>query len=132
MSEIVCELTWSNLSKDVKLIEQKGMTFDLVFGYSFSSPFSSLFLKEGRKSRMNSKDRDFKSCISARSVKLNNSVRLNCNCFYLPYNFMYFDNPPYPIKRATLAGTPSIRLQSGSSSILKAQAFCTRLHCSYI
>ena len=47
-------------------IEQKGMTFDLVFGYSFS--LFSYLIKRGKKKRsMNSKNRDQKSCLAARS-----------------------------------------------------------------
>ena len=48
-------------------IEQKGMTFDHNFGYSFPL-FSSLLKKRGnKKRRMNRKIRDQKSCLSARS-----------------------------------------------------------------
>ena len=52
----------------IERIEQKGMTFEHDFGYSFHL-FSSLLKKERRKRRMNSKVRDEKSCLSARSSK---------------------------------------------------------------
>ena len=48
-------------------IEQEGMTFDHNFGCSLPL-LSSLLKKRGeKKRRMNSKNRDQKSCISARS-----------------------------------------------------------------
>jgi len=50
------------------MIEQKGMAFDHDFGFYFS-PFLIPFKKRWKKKRrMNSKNRDKKSCISARSV----------------------------------------------------------------
>ena len=46
------------------------MTFDHDFGYSFTL-VSYLLKKEGRrKERMNSKNRDQKSCLSARSASI--------------------------------------------------------------
>ena len=59
------------------MIEQKGMTKNHDFGYSFPL-FSYLLEKEGRSKenqRMNSKSRDFKSCLSARSTRM---YRIKC------------------------------------------------------
>ena len=53
-------------------IEQKGITFDHDFGYSFPL-FSSLLKKRGKnKRRINSKNRDQKSCLSAPSLSRSN------------------------------------------------------------
>ena len=52
--------------RSVTLIEQKGMTFDHGFCYSFSFP-SSLFLGGKRKGERITKSRCHKSCLSARS-----------------------------------------------------------------
>ena len=49
------------------MIEQKGMRFDHDFGYSFLLFSSVLKKREEEKDRMNSKNRDQKSCCSARS-----------------------------------------------------------------
>ena len=52
------------------MIEQKGMTFDQDFGYPFP-------LKRGKKKRrMNSKIRDQKACLSARSEKCDLTSKL--------------------------------------------------------
>jgi hypothetical protein len=62
-------MTWINILCRMQMIEQKGITFDQHFGYSFPL-FSSLLKKRGKKKmRMNSNNRDFKSCLSARSSK---------------------------------------------------------------
>ena len=57
-----------------QLIEQKSMTFDHDFCYSFPL-FSPLLKKRGKKKRrMNSKNRGQKSCLSARSTSLEFSL----------------------------------------------------------
>ena len=48
------------------MIEQKGMTFDYDFCYSFSFLLSS-FLRGKRKGKENNHSRGQKSCLSARS-----------------------------------------------------------------
>ena len=54
-------------------IEQKGMTFDPDFGYSF--PLFSSLLKKGKGNGEESrKNRDEKSCLSARSSINENDV----------------------------------------------------------
>ena len=62
---------WLNESGSIKqsiTIEQKGMTFDQDFGYSFPI-FSSLLKNEGkRKGEWSSKNCDQKLCLSARSA----------------------------------------------------------------
>ena len=49
------------------LIEQKGMTFNHDFGYSFLLFSSLLKIEERRREEWISKNRDQKSCLSARS-----------------------------------------------------------------
>ena len=50
-------------------IEQKGMTFDYDFRYSFPLLSSHLKKRGERKGEWSSKNRDQKSCLSARSCK---------------------------------------------------------------
>ena len=52
-----------------KKIEQKGMTFDHDFCYSFSFSSSLLFLGGKRKGGKNNQGRDQKACLSAGSAK---------------------------------------------------------------
>ena len=62
-------LTSKVLCKITKVIEQKGMTFDQDFSYSF--PFFFPPKIEGRrKGEWISKTRDKRSCLSARSTKV--------------------------------------------------------------
>ena len=57
------------------VIEQKGITFDHDFGYSFSLFFPPK--KGGKKKRtINSKNRDQKSCLSARSLLKQNNINI--------------------------------------------------------
>ena len=49
-----------------EMIQQKGMTFHHDFGYSFISPFLFPPKKRGEKKKMNSKNHDKKSFLSAR------------------------------------------------------------------
>ena len=59
---------WAGMYIVFFVIEQKGMTFDHDFGYS-SPPFSSLLKIEGRrKGERISKNRDQRSCLSARLI----------------------------------------------------------------
>ena len=55
----------------VKMIEQKGMTFDHEFCYFILLVFFSLFIRweEKRPGEKNNQSRRQKSCLSARSVK---------------------------------------------------------------
>ena len=52
-----------------KKIEQKGTTFEHYFGYSY--PLFTSLLKNSlkKKRRMNSKNRDQKSCLAARKIE---------------------------------------------------------------
>ena len=52
-----------------KKVQQKGMTSDLDFYYSFSFS-SSIFLGGKRKEKKNKQSRGKKSCLSARSKKI--------------------------------------------------------------
>ena len=64
MKDICCITQY--YEKDKYKIEQKGMTFNHDFGYSFTL-FSSLLKGGKKKRRMNSKNRDQNVCLSAQS-----------------------------------------------------------------
>ena len=60
-----------------KKIEQKGMTFDHDFGYSYPLFTSLLKNREKKKRKMNSKKRDQKSCLSVRKNREKKKWRMN-------------------------------------------------------
>ena len=76
------------------LIEQTGMSFDNDFGYSFSLPSYKSWKK---KSRINRKNRDQKSCLSARSHSFgNNPIIRNVVDKLLTFeDFLHFQMNPY-------------------------------------
>ena len=72
---------------NLRWIEQKGMTFDHDFCYSFSF---SLIVGGKRKGENNNKSRGQKSCLSARYLRRETN-RFVCH-------LIYFSDIPYPIK----------------------------------